>query len=316
MDSHASDLPDPHPLDFDWRFTSDAAAQISALIPKHAQTLAIGTPSVARHMEAERRPVTLVDRQPFQNVQNHFPIDIHDHGPVRQSFDYAVIDPPWYPEALRYWLAWAASSVRRNGVILAAVWPDYTRPTAPEELADLQGWISLWGEISLPEVSLKYVTPLFETLASKRSRGRRGSQSPGAGNLLQIKVRSRPRLAHYKPETGAWKRFILNNYQLALGFGGQRHKGPALERHPLAEDWTWPYVSRRALGRSQIDLWSSENEVALVGKPDIIHRVLKKAVRMQSKGQFELALSDFPDLLEWDIPRPPYWRNEQWQHPR
>jgi hypothetical protein len=259
--------------------------------------------------------VTLVDRQPFQGVRNQLPIDVYSASPLRQAFDFAVIDPPWYPEALRYWLAWTAQAVRRNGIILAAVWPESTRPSAPMEYAELDQWVSTWGRLTLPGVALQYKIPIFEQVAGAHASRIPGSRSPGVGSLFEIQVIKRPELPFYRRKPGHWTRFVLNNYQLALRFSGATQAHRPLEKHPLANDWTWPFVSKRALGRTQIGLWSSENEVAVVNKSDAVSRIIRKAIKSRSRAEFELALSPLSELKEWDIPHPPYWRSAKWQHP-
>lgn len=315
LNLNLSDPPDPHPLDYDWRFSDEAVDRIRELIPRDATTLAVGTPSIARYLEREGRQVTLVDRQPFQGVRNQLPIDVYTASPLRQSFDFAVIDPPWYPKALRYWLAWTAKAVRRNGTILAVVWPTSTRPSAPEEYVELQQWISSWGALLMPNIALKYKIPLFEQVAGVHANQHKGSRSPGIGNLFEIHVDTRPELPLYLRKPGYWSRFVLNDYQLALRFSGASRAERPLEKHPLANDWTWPFVSRRALGRTQIGLWSSENEVAVVSKPEIVSRAIRKAIKSRTRSEFEAAFAALCELREWDIPHPPYWRSAKWQHP-
>ena len=229
MNLNDFDPPDPHPLDYDWRFAEEAVERIRKFVPRGAATLAVGTPSIARYLEKAGRPVTLVDRQPFQGVRNQLPLDVYSASPLRQAFDFAVIDPPWYPEALRYWLAWTAQAVRRKGIILAAVWPESTRPSAPAEYIELEQWISTWGELSLPGVDLQYRIPLFEQVAGAHAKQFEGSRSPGIGNLFEIRVVKRPELPPSCRKPGHWNRFVLNNYQLALRFSGASQADRPLE---------------------------------------------------------------------------------------
>ena len=45
-------LPEPHILDYDWRYTAQTVLDLSALVRPSDTVLAVGTPSLARHLEA------------------------------------------------------------------------------------------------------------------------------------------------------------------------------------------------------------------------------------------------------------------------
>jgi hypothetical protein len=75
--------PFPHPLDFDWRYAQGTAMRLASLLENSEPVLCIGAPNVARLLEDRGVDVTLVDRQPFQNVRRHLALDVCDFQPDR-----------------------------------------------------------------------------------------------------------------------------------------------------------------------------------------------------------------------------------------
>ena len=82
--------------------------------------LCVGAPNVARLLEDRGVDVTLVDRQPFQNVRRHLALEICDFEPDR-TYRAALVDPPWYQVFLRHWTRAAARAVGANGTVLVSV---------------------------------------------------------------------------------------------------------------------------------------------------------------------------------------------------
>jgi hypothetical protein len=112
-------------------------ASLCELLPSAGSILAVGAPSIARHLESLGRTVVLVDRQPFQGVKKHHAIEPGSDGVVIERCEAAIVDPPWYPEHLRRWAAWAARIVGPDKDILVSVWPLGMRPGDAEEIRDL-----------------------------------------------------------------------------------------------------------------------------------------------------------------------------------
>lgn len=61
--------PDPHPLDFDWRFDAPSIESLARRIPK-GRTLLLGCPSVAEAIAGAGQEVTLIDWQPLPNISS------------------------------------------------------------------------------------------------------------------------------------------------------------------------------------------------------------------------------------------------------
>lgn len=52
----------------------------------------------------------------------------------------------------------------------------------------------------------------------------------------------------------------------------------------------------------------------MVKGPGHIAEALRRASRAPDKHKFEAEFVACPALLEWEIPRPPFWRFTEWNH--
>lgn len=303
--------PDPHPLDFDWRYDAGTRDLLTRLLTPYSPVLCMGTPSVARQLEAEDCDVTLLDRQPFQGVTKHVACDPRDFRPDR-TYRAAIADPPWYPSDVVAWIAVAARAVRPGAPVFLSLWPEETRPGAQMEATRIFQRIAKWGNVERRVATLHYEAPAFETSASRVGGGPL-SHSPLCGELVRIDVRATPSDVDIDTRKEQWLRFVFNDYQLALRMSTA--SGPALIL-PIdgAVEWRWPFVSARAPGRETIDLWSSEGEVASVYGSTEVAAILRELGAAPDDDAFDQIISQLPELRQWNIPRPPYRRFAEWQH--
>lgn len=300
---------EPHPLDYDWRFTAQTCHSLSVRVAHHS-ILACGTPSLAPHLVESGTEVVLVDRNPMTS-SSALAVDIGRDAPVEHRTSAVVMDPPWYPEVLERWLTWGAQHLQGgSGTIWTTVWPDDTRPTAVREKRMLLEGVSNWAEPSVHQGVLRYEVPPFEA-AARTVAGVTDAQTPWRiGDLIELRVRRPPQLSASLPIKETWRRFVYDDYQLALRVNPPKLDHFELLRHPSASGWTWPSVSRRALSRSTIDLWSSRNEVAIVGNTMRLAELLKKALDNDTRD----LTTELRDLVDWKLPPTPYRRTASWTH--
>lgn len=304
-------LPQPHPLDFDWRYSSKTVREISGAISTSDTVVAGGAPSIARYLDAVARDAILVDRQPFQDVKKHIVAEVgHVRLKVQQAV--AVLDPPWYPAEAIQWIAWAAGVVGAGGEMLVSLWPADIRPAGRQERTHLADWVRGWAEISDTGIPVEYVPPSFEQAASAISGGTDLLEKPRSGELLRIVVGREPATVPEPQRLTRWVRFIFNEYQLAIRDSPTTSSGSQITHVSGAEGWIWPHVSRRAAGRDEIAIWSSQNEVAMVGNSGPLVQTLR------AYASAELSANDlfraYPQLAQWSIPAPPFWRVAEWHH--
>ena len=201
-----------------------------------------------------------------------------------------------------------------GGTIFATIWPLHTRASAPDEHRQLVRWMTGWSKMAKMQNTLRYETPIFESIAEHASPDRHLAGSPRSGNLLKLIVDRLPPVPALPEPECLWLRYLFNDYQLALRVRRGVSDPVSIEHLPNTVGWYWPYVSRRAPGRSKIDVWSSRNEVAVAdGIATIVHAV-RNLVRQPSQLQFDALMRCAPQLSEWSIPRPPYQRTKEWSH--
>ena len=276
--------------------------------------LTLGCPSLAKRFRDIGVDCVLVDRQPLQYVDSQVELDIQVDPPIVSGFRTAIVDPPWYPEYVPRWIAWAAGCVGEGGVIYALIWPSDTRPTGEIEYLTVRKWIQTWATMTELDYHPAYDLPFFEIASHQASKDGNLAKSPRLGRLIRIDVQKIPHLPKIAPGREIWTRFVFNDYQLAVRTDIETSTSPFIDQLPNAVGWIWPYVSRRAPKRSKINIWSSRNEVALATGINAIIFALRNVSLTQSVSDFESVLSPFPSLIDWKIPRPPYWRTSEWLH--
>jgi len=255
--------PDPHPLDYDWRFSENSIKKILSIIPDDGDVLALGTPSIYIGITQRFQNITLVDRQFFPDNNKHLLIDANSSNMIEGDFDYSLIDPPWYLEETMRWLSLCAVSMKGDGKIFLSIWPDETRPNAILEKNIIFDWIKTWGRYEVIPKFFEYQTPKFELEI--------GMSYPGEetfdlrhGDLVVINKFNTPEILEPLSKESTWHRFVIGTYQLAVKI--TKNDGmPSIDKHESANGWVWPSVSKRAEGRSDISLWDSNNKVAKIG---------------------------------------------------
>lgn len=302
------DRPDPHPLDFDWRFDEESTKRIINLFSGNTNILCLGTPSVSSRLSGDN--YILVDWQPFQTVENHLRVNINQHSPIITNSDYVIMDPPWYLDIYLRWISWACNSVKPNTKILFPIWPDETRPDAINEKKQLFDWLNIWGEYSLSRNFISYETPYFEILSNVKSKTKPKLR---VADLVTFTFHSSPPLFDPIANNDTWVRYVFDNYQLAIRVTNSTYS-ESNEKVEIQfingmKDWVWPSVSKRAIGRENINIWSSNNEVGIVNNTQNLISLLDKAIE---SGFYEEDRSTLGELINWNIPLPPYKRIIKW----
>lgn len=304
--------PSPHPLDFDWRYDDATAKALATLLQASPPIVAIGAPSVARLLEAAGIDVTLVDRQPIQAMRQHVVCEAADFTADRR-YRTAIVDPPWYPAQLSSWTEAGARAVGVGGTVFVSIWPNSTRPSAAAEATIALKGFSRWAHIHRNRAMLYYAVPYFETVAREQGEDADLARSPLVGELIRLEVHTIPPVRPRKDAAEQWLRFAIDDYQLAVRC--RPGDGPVRMEPVLSADgWRWPYVSARASGLNQIDIWSSHGEVARLGSSERMISILQRALHTLNGDAFERALMEAPHLLSWRVPRPPFRRLIEWLH--
>jgi hypothetical protein len=297
----------PHPLDYDWRFTSSTSAyllQEAAKVRRPRDTLVcLGTPSV--YHEAVRqggfhRPA-LVDAN--SAVVRHFLRKcrsalvyncdlLTDKIPLLQA-PVIVSDPPWYFDHMAAFL-WAAFGICTiGGHVLMSLPPRGTRPGIADELRRFLGLAHDLGFdlVRHVEGSLRYDSPPFERNALRAAGIRLASYDWRCGDLYVFQFRSvrrlaRPRFCGTRPR---WADEELSGMRVRLRTNGvTTFASPLLV--PVVEGDVLPSVSSRHPMRALVDVWTAGNRVFRCAGTDIMSNVIRALVRGQDPA-FRVAFS-------------------------
>lgn len=279
-------LPLPHPLDFEWRFTSESSRNLldlaAALTLPGDDLLLFGTPGLAAEaltlpigrrltLLAEANNVT--DRLLALNRAIGSPLDIAfcDAGLPRESANAVLLDPPWYSDFVRPMLAAAAHACRLGGTILISLPPDGARPSAA---ADRRASIALGARLGLSlqehrPLTIGYETPFFECNALTAN----GIATPPQwrrGDLMIFRktvVPDRPPAA--SGHTRGWTEVAIGRMRLFVRNRAGIHEGNR-GLISIVDGDILPTVSRRDSRRRLADVWTSGNRVFTTDNPQLV----------------------------------------------
>jgi hypothetical protein len=280
-------LPLPHPLDFEWRFTPDAARAMlnraADMTPAGGDLLLFGTPGLA--VEALTLPIArrlaflaenncVTDRVFALNRAIGLPLAIAfcSGGLPRESADAVLLDPPWYLDFVRPMLAAAAHACRPGGVVLISLPPDGTRPNAE---ADRHTAIAFGRRLGLDLIdhcplAIGYETPFFERNALAAG----GIYPPPhwrRGDLLVFRKTREPTRAPLSSPTHRrdWTEVCIGRMRLFIRKPCEPASGEP-ELASLIEGDVLPTVSRRDPRRRLAQVWTSGNRIFRTGDPQLL----------------------------------------------
>ena len=168
-------FPEPHPLNYDWRFSARTVDALVAKIGASAGPVALlGVPSLYRPLLAAGHEVKLFDMNAdlcsgmsSDEVTNFVCVDLQDELPIGAQFSIAVADPPWYLEYYVSFLQRLQRLLSPGGRAYISVLPTMTRPSANADQQEIVSEAKALG-FDLTEIfpsSLVYDTPPFEAAA-------------------------------------------------------------------------------------------------------------------------------------------------------
>lgn len=324
---------EPHPLDYDWRFTPATSERIGSLLPKQGATLLLGTHSVVPFVpKSDPDSVVLVDWNPLiaESTKSHFVADLRHEEfsiPAGMGFSAVVIDAPWYPDDLFAWIGHAIRYLDVGGLMLVVLWPENTRPTASRERQEILEFLSGIGRTAVYTEFVRYTTPPFERIALTHAGVPVGPEWR-SGDLVAVRLDNRIVPPQVRPSTDSaaqWCRFSIDSRQIAIRtsrFNSAESVAPTLTPIANADGWVLPSVSRRDPRRPFIDIWTSRGFAAQATNPEAFIAALTALTRSPSRcdsadaaikkewiaAALDLLISH--DIIPSDNPK----RTAQWCH--
>jgi putative N6-adenine methyltransferase len=300
------ELPEPHPLDYDWRFTADTAERLALSVlsetPGAGHIVLLGVPTVFDAIPRCRDDcrVTLFDGS--EEFVRYVGAQVRRQGLVCKCIDVTVAlgavsgladvvvcDPPWYVEYYSAFLAHASWMAKIGAPVFVSLLPLCSRPGCDD---DRQEILQIAGRLGLVPYGLEpgalvYDTPLFErqSLARERlpviERWRRGDllvlRKVSAATDADIRC-ALQQTVRIRDEQQQWKEVLIGTRKVKLrnkaGADGCNSR-PELLR--IERDDVLPTVSRRYPGRRNVDLWLWDNRVFKVTNEDAFWEALRIA---------------------------------------
>ncbi|MCU1303508.1 MAG: hypothetical protein JWQ87_3792 [Candidatus Sulfotelmatobacter sp.] len=263
----SNDLPEPHPLDFDWRFADEAIHLIvQELRARCIGNIAVlGAPTVFRCLVDQGIPAHLFDKNAAvldylkQRAYHTFTeIDLLCPGPLPSGrFECVVADPPWYPEHYEAFIDASRTLLKIGGRLFLSVLPRLTRPGAEETRQTILTYAAARGfEITniIPS-ALTYVSPPFEKAALKIEGLVLGHWRTADLFELEKKVEVHTSTRQLR-EPDTWQNFLIGRVQVRL-LPTRSDAGFKLCTDP--QSWRLRSVSRRSPARTTINVWTSRN---------------------------------------------------------
>lgn len=265
--------PEPSPMDYEWRFTPASAREIATHAAKLGTAVAcIGTPTVFASLLVSGRQAVLVDRNPFvvkslsARSDTVVQADVADLPQALDGsrFPVIVMDPPWYPDYIEFWLSRAITIAADHATLVLTLFRELVRPGAGPERDSLMTMLSQLGSVELLQGSVTYETPLFEREVLLAL----GLPSPATWRMADLAIvrleQKCPRLVVDRPEEGAWDRFLFGSQVVGLRRTADRDGLASVQ--PLYDDGSFLLgsISARDPRRGMIGVWTSRNRVARV----------------------------------------------------
>jgi SAM-dependent methyltransferase len=283
-------LPEPHPLDFDWRFDLRTLDFLNRLVeemnPKSVGIL--GAPTLFRYLTDQGKEAHLFDKNAqvieFLKGVGYKRItecDLFGHT-QEAEFECVVADPPWYLPHYGAFLAAARRLLIPGGKLLISVLPRLTRPSAEVDRHEIAAMAFRNGFdlVRSEPGTLHYASPPFEAEALKTD----GLDLPAwrAGDLCTYVRSTRevpPALDLSANEDASWRTYHLGLMSVKVKWVGDFQTGIfRFEKVTGAASMRLGSVSRRSPVRFGINLWTSRNLALQVTRPDLVCQCLELLV--------------------------------------
>lgn len=288
---HQKSLPPPHPLDYDWRFTDSTVEHLlqkcAEVTPSHGTLVLLGTPSllqIGTEPSYQRNTVLLEANTIMTSCLSNTVLgsqivecDLLRDALPNLSAKAVVMDPPWYPEYIQAFLWDACQFCQIDGHILVSLPPLGTRPGIEREWQETLTWANQLGLqlIHLEELSLSYLTPLFERNVFRVTGIHCVPQDWRRGNLAVFARRTSttvPRPIVASPEK-EWLEVNLFSVRIRVRpWIGSEFADPSLVS--VTPNDVLTSVSRRDPRRELADVWTSGNRIFSCQGAGILWHVL------------------------------------------
>ena len=286
----AQRLPQPHPLNYDWRFVEETqdflAASLRNLNPQSVGLL--GVPSLLRPLLRDGIPSELFDvnkalTSTFTRTEQARFHSVDLATPLKGSFEFSamVADPPWYVDQYAAFLGRMQEMLVVNGVAFVSMLPRLTRPGAGKDrevIVERAYDLGFDVEAVVPK-ALGYMTPPFEHAALiaeglRLPRWRHGDLYRFVKTERAVR-RDPGELLKDMSSPAVWTTFMFGVESVAVRCGAGDDGVFSFTGASLSGANVLRSVSRRSPARQHSNVWSSRNHVLTATRTDCICRLLE-----------------------------------------
>ena len=312
-------LPEPHPLDFDWRFSESCLTFLGhrpELQQKNTVCI-LGAPSLFRYLAQRGSEVTLYDKNGLAiqrledaGFEGAYECDLFQTEMTRSLFDVVMADPPWYVEHYYAFLRVASSVTRCGGHLLLSVLPRLTRSEGSADRQRILELASLAGFdiVEVRPASLTYESPPFERAAlladgfvdlAWRSGDLFVFRKSTRDNYLNG-LDSSPNLSD-----GLWRSAVVDDVVVRVKVERTVASSFSFRASSDTGDYRLHTVSRRSPVRGRINLWTSRNLALSLSRTDCAFSLVEALSKSQMVNLTEVTRGvsvdfslDQPSILE------------------
>jgi hypothetical protein len=297
LTENSDDLPEPHPLDFDWRFSQNALLNLQKEIraTPDDRIAVLGAPTLFMKLVDSGLNTHLFDKNPhvIQHLKSSgyaslTQCDLFKYSGHSAQFEWAIADPPWYLEHYRTFLAVSRNLLVPEGRLFLSVLPRLTRPSAASDRLQIITDASDLGFdlIEIKPAALHYLSPAFE-MEALRAEGLM-LDNWRSGDLFSFILRSRTIRESTTSLTMSdedWDTIQLGKTTIRIK-QEQPLVAASFDYQPASPsgDIRLRSVSRRSPVRSRINVWSSRNIALQVSKSVVLAESLHKIGHGESPG--------------------------------
>lgn len=290
MHEYKTQLPLPHPLDFEWRFSDTASEYLlnkcEELTGSIDNLIMLGTPSLLRYSNERRKlnyktyfmgdytAVTAgLEKFCIENI-NRCNVFYEPQTIIVGS--HVILDPPWYDEFIRAFMWTAKQSCTLGGYLLVSLPAIGTRPGVIIEWQEIIKWANDLGLVLIgkEDCVLTYSTPFFELNALHAEGIYNVPPTWRKGNLFIFM--NMDKCGIEKPIFGKgikWVEATIGRVRFKVKTDNSpEFTDPSLET--IIDGDVLPSVSRKDERRDQAVVWTSGNRIYQSKGPAILYAIL------------------------------------------
>jgi hypothetical protein len=288
-------LPMPHPLDYEWRFTPSTRQDLArwAMASAPQSILLLGCPTVALVLLLQRcaAHVTLIDDNPALPLLNE--LVGHRHVGYEQlradlvsrpdvtagiNADVVIADAPFYPEAMAAFLRSGIVGARMRARLMFALPPFGSRPTAEHDVRTFYRRAAAFGlhHVTTNTGSARYLTPSFEEKALKAAGLPAVANDWRAADLAVFR-RGQPtriRMRTAASERSEWHEIIASGKRWRVKINDSTSGAVEGLFPSVGIGSTLDTVSRRDSRRLDANICTEDNEFYVTANPSLFLRIL------------------------------------------